>query len=150
MTVRPTRVNAAFPDGDPLSGGQGTSPEMLLTKTEHCDGVGIAERLGRLEAQYENAWRSIDMLVAGQQELQQAMQVMTGHLAELAAAIKYPDPARCCQRLEMTELRENHRLHAARTTALEQAYAKLLGAIAVLVGLPALVWTSLQIIRAFR
>ena len=122
----------------------------MNTEIDASGAVGVAARLGRLEAQYENAQRSIDMLVSGQQDAQQTMQEMIRQLAELAAAVRFPDPAHCSRQQEIAELWQTHRLHAARTTALEQAYAKLLGAVAVLLGLPALVWTSLQIWRTFR
>jgi len=92
----------------------------------------VAERLGRLEAQHENSQRATDALVAGQQELREALRELSRQVAELTAALRFPDPAHCCQRREIAELWSAQRDTAARATALEHAYYKLLGAIAVL------------------
>ena len=110
----------------------------------------VAERLGRLEAQQESTLRAIDAIMVVQQDMHGAMQELSRQIAELAAALRHPDPALCCRQRELRELHDAQQAHASRTTVLEQANARMLGAIAVLLGLPSLVWTVLQILRAVR
>ena len=64
----------------------------------------IAERLGRMEAHHENTVRVIDALVSGQKVLQDAITDLVREVADLAAAIRHPDPAHCLQTHRMIVL----------------------------------------------
>lgn len=94
----------------------------------------LLERLTAVETQQANTNKVLDGLAT-------AMTDMVKQVSDLAAALRHPDPAHCTRGEQINKLE-------SRVTSLEQWIWRLAGGLGVLIGMPAIVWTVLQIIKA--